>query len=99
MTAYGYKLQMREWLDLSIQKSVPISLLIISRSLNLNATDPRVKPPGPEDIIRDSLSSLNDDLVNEVIVEHADENTPEFRKRKLESLQFQEKVRMILRFM
>ena len=35
LSEYAYKLQLQEWLDLSIQKNIPISLLIISRAFVL----------------------------------------------------------------
>eukprot|EP01041_Mallomonas_annulata_P006773 gene6773-13722_t len=88
LTLYGYKLQLREWLDLSIQKNIPISLLVMSRAFALSSVP-------PENVIRDSLSSMDDEVVNEVVLEAArseEEGTVEMRTRKLESLQFQKEM-------
>jgi LETM1 and EF-hand domain-containing protein 1 len=77
-------------LDLSIQKNVPISLLIMSRAFTLTS-----KAFQAEDVLKSSLSSLDSDTINEVVLaaaSSAEENTVDFRKRKLESLQFQKEV-------
>lgn len=98
MSAYGlsdfeYKRQLREWLDLSIQKSIPISLLIMSRAFTLHQGEQGSVPSG--DQLRDSLSSLDEEIINEVVIAAArpsEENTIDMKTRKLESLQFQQEM-------
>lgn len=88
LTHFGYKRQLQDWLDLSTQKNIPVSLLIMSRAFNLTST----KIFEPEDVLRSSLSSLTDDTINEVVIAaaSADEvDSADIRKRKLDSLQFQ----------
>ena len=95
MRAHGlpgarYKKQLKEWLDLSIQKSIPISLLIMSRAFVITSSDQQA-----EDILMSSISSLDSDTINEVVLAAAspeEENTVDIRKRKLDSLQFQKEM-------
>jgi LETM1 and EF-hand domain-containing protein 1 len=80
----------QEWLDLSIQKNIPISLLIMSRAFAITSSFYKT-----EEGLRSSMSSFDSDTINEVVLNAAnmtEENTFELRKRKLESLQFQEEV-------
>lgn len=88
LTDFEYKRQLREWLDLSIQKSVPISLLIMSRAFTLH--EPGEVPSG--DQLRDSLSSMDETVINEVVLAAArdgEQQSLDMKARKLESLQFQ----------
>jgi hypothetical protein len=72
--------QLQQWLDLSINKLVPISLLIMSRAFTLET---RSLPPEEVNtvseskqntnltrihaqILRDSISTLDHDVINEV---------------------------------
>jgi hypothetical protein len=90
LTQFRLKHQLQEWLQLSTQKKIPISLLIMSRAFSLTESDE------PEDILRSSMSSLDSDTINEVVVAAAsagEEKTVDMQKRKLESLRFQEEVR------
>lgn len=85
-----YSKQLHEWLDLSIQKSIPISLLIMSRAFSITSSAAQA-----EDVLRSSISSLDSDTINEVVLSlatPADENKMDIRKRKLESLQFQQEM-------
>lgn len=86
LTHFGYRRQLQDWMDLSIQKNVPISLLIMSRAFNISSSVFR-----PEEVLRSSISSLTDDTINEVVLAAATDNEDliDLRKRKLESLQFQ----------
>ena len=87
LTEYGYKRQLQEWLDLSIQKNIPISLLIMSRAFMLTS-----KYSQPEDVLKSSMSSLDSDMINEVVLAIAkpeEESSIEIKVRKLESLEFQ----------
>jgi LETM1 and EF-hand domain-containing protein 1 len=87
LTHFGYKRQLQDWLDLSIQKNVPLSLLIMSRAFNLTSTSTPA-----EDVLKSSISSLTDDTINEVVLAAAlpgEEHSIEIQQRKLESLEFQ----------
>lgn len=60
----------------------------------LNPSAPSVSM-NPEQSLRNSLSSLDDDLINEVVLEHArseELNTKEMVERKIESIEFQNEV-------
>eukprot|EP00596_Hydrurales_sp_CCMP1899_P008467 CAMPEP_0119039262 /NCGR_PEP_ID=MMETSP1177-20130426/8657_1 /TAXON_ID=2985 /ORGANISM="Ochromonas sp, Strain CCMP1899" /LENGTH=643 /DNA_ID=CAMNT_0007002923 /DNA_START=641 /DNA_END=2572 /DNA_ORIENTATION=+ len=87
LTQFGYKRQLQEWLDLSIQKSIPISLLIMSRAFLLTSNF-----SNSEDLLRSSISSFDSDIINEVVLASAntkERNSSEMQLRKLESLKFQ----------
>jgi LETM1 and EF-hand domain-containing protein 1 len=91
-----YKHQLQEWLDLSIQKNIPISLLIMSRAFMLTTANQGMGPAGStktEDVLKSSMASLDSDIINEVVLassKSAEELTIEMQERKLESLQFQQ---------
>jgi LETM1 and EF-hand domain-containing protein 1 len=90
LTKFGYKRQMQEWLDLSIQKSVPISLLIMSRAFAISSIS-----SNPEDVLKNSMSSLDSDTINEIVLAvalPAEEKTLDMKTRKLESIQFQKEM-------
>ena len=90
MSDLEYSHQLQEWLDLSIQKNIPISLLIMSRAFML--TSPAVMSTRTEDVLKSSMSSLDSDIINEVVLaaSKGDEDLSiEMKERKLESLQFQ----------
>ncbi|CAM9092745.1 unnamed protein product [Laminaria digitata] len=82
LTKQGYVRQLSQWLDLSTKKSVPISLLIMSRAFTLQA-------PDPAKALAQSISAMDEDVVTEVMIDAAsreEQKTPEYRTRKLESL-------------
>ncbi|KAL3506924.1 hypothetical protein ACH5RR_032306 [Cinchona calisaya] len=79
--------QLRDWLDLSLNHSVPSSLLILSRAFTVSG---KVKP---EEAVRDTLSSLPDEVVDTVgITALPSEDTVSERRRKLEFLEMQEEL-------
>lgn len=115
LTQLGYRRQLQQWLDLSINKEVPISLLILSRAFTL---DSKVRSPrsvdhtasrsprshrsstiqlpkqfaDPAAAVADSISSLDKDVVDEVILDvasGAELRNPELRAKKLESIERQ----------
>jgi len=89
ITQFRLKNQLQEWLQLSTQKNIPISLLIMSRAFSLTTSDE------PEEVLKSSMSSLDSDTINEVVVASAsmgEEKTIDMQKRKLESLKFQEEL-------
>lgn len=92
MNTVRYQKQLKDWLDLSIQKNVPISLLIMSRAFLI--TSP-IKTD--EEVLKSSIGALDEDTINEVVLAVAspkEEDTATMRQRKLESMQFQEEVGM-----
>lgn len=84
-----YNVQLQEWLDLSIQKNIPIALLIMSRAFMLSSTATSSKT---EDVLQSSMSSLDSDIINEVVLaasKSKEDDSVEMTERKLDSLQFQ----------
>lgn len=79
--------QLRDWLDLSLNHSVPSSLLILSRAFTVSG---KLKP---EDVVRATLSSLPDEVVDTVSISAlpAEDSVSE-RRRKLEFLEMQEEL-------
>ncbi|CAN8254182.1 unnamed protein product [Cochlearia groenlandica] len=79
--------QLRDWMDLSLNHSVPSSLLILSRAFTVSG---RVKA---EDAVRATLSSLPDEVVDTVgITSLPSEDPVSERRRKLEYLAMQEEL-------
>lgn len=84
-----YNRQLQEWLDLSIQKNIPIALLIMSRAFMLSSIATSSKT---EDVLQSSMSSLDSDIINEVVLaasKSKEDDSVEMTERKLDSLQFQ----------
>ncbi|KAE8992418.1 hypothetical protein PF011_g17557 [Phytophthora fragariae] len=88
LTKAGYVRQMRQWLDLSINKNVPASLLIMSRALNITAAD------NLEEALATSMSSMDEEVVTEVALaaKTSTEESPEMRKLKLDSIRYQNEM-------
>ncbi|KAM7278209.1 hypothetical protein ACFE04_005343 [Oxalis oulophora] len=79
--------QLRDWLDLSLNHSVPSSLLILSRAFTVSG---KLKP---EEAVQATLSSLPDEVVGTVgITSLPSEDSVSERKRKLEYLAMQEEL-------
>ncbi|KAL1803162.1 hypothetical protein ACET3Z_031809 [Daucus carota] len=79
--------QMRDWLDLSLNHSVPSSLLILSRAFTVSG---KLKP---EEAVQATLSSLPDEVVDTVgITSLPSEDSVSERRRKLEFLEMQEEM-------
>jgi LETM1 and EF-hand domain-containing protein 1 len=92
LTNFAYKRQLSEWLDLSTQKNVPIALLIMSRAFAINDTT-TFDHGGDE--LKASISSLDSDVINEVVLAAArkeEEDTVDIKMRRLESIQFQNEM-------
>jgi len=70
------RLELRDWLDLSLNHSVPSSLLILSRAFTVSG---RMKP---EEAVVATLSSLPDEVVNTVGTVLPSEDPVSERKRK-----------------
>ncbi|EEF47327.1 mitochondrial proton/calcium exchanger protein [Ricinus communis] len=81
------RLQLRDWLDLSLNHSVPSSLLILSRAFSVSG---KVKP---EEAVQATLSSLPDEVVDTVgVTALPSEDSVSERRRKLEFLEMQEEL-------
>ncbi|KAL2941398.1 Mitochondrial proton/calcium exchanger protein [Bienertia sinuspersici] len=79
--------QLRDWLDLSLNHSVPSSLLILSRAFNISG---KIRP---EEAVEAALSSLPDEVVDTVgATSLPSEDTVSERRRKLEFLEMQEEL-------
>lgn len=79
--------QLRDWLDLSLNRSVPSSLLILSRAFIVAG---KVKP---EEAVQATLSSLPDEVVDTVqVTTLPSEDSVAERRRKLEFLEMQEEL-------
>ncbi|XP_010511449.1 PREDICTED: LETM1 and EF-hand domain-containing protein 1, mitochondrial [Camelina sativa] len=79
--------QLNDWLDLSLNHSVPSSLLILSRSFSMAG---KLKP---EEAVQATLSSLPDEVVDTVgVTALSSEDSVSERKRKLEYLEMQEEL-------
>lgn len=88
LTKAGYVRQMRQWLDLSINKNVPASLLIMSRALNITAMD------NPEAALATSMSSMDEEVVTEVALAatSSSKESLQMRELKLESIRYQNEM-------
>ncbi|XP_021893688.1 mitochondrial proton/calcium exchanger protein isoform X2 [Carica papaya] len=79
--------QLCDWLDLSLNHSVPSSLLILSRAFSVSG---KIKP---EEAVQATLSSLPDEVVETVSVTALpSEDLVSERRRKLEFLEMQEEL-------
>lgn len=79
--------QLRDWLDLSLNHSVPSSLLILSRAFTVSG---KVKP---EEAVQATLSSLPDEVVDTVqVTSMPSEDALAEKKRKLEYLEMEEEL-------
>ncbi len=68
LNTFGYRKQIKEWIDLSMLKHTPISLLIMSRAFVLNLSKEN-RALNYEESLKTSISSMDEDVVNEVIVQ------------------------------
>ncbi|CAL5413258.1 unnamed protein product [Camellia sinensis] len=81
--------QLRDWLDLSLNHSVPSSLLILSRAFTISGKLKR------EEIVGATLSSLPDEVVDTVgVVALPSEDSVSERRRKLGFLEMQELIKI-----
>ncbi|KAL8210559.1 hypothetical protein R6Q57_004996 [Mikania cordata] len=79
--------QIRDWLDLSLNHSVPSSLLILSRAFSVSG---KVRP---EEAVQATLSSLPDEVVDTVgVTSLPSEDSVAEKRRKLEFLEMQEEL-------
>lgn len=91
----AYRRALQQWLDLSVNKHVPISLLIMSRSFFLRDEIISSDDDGSKAVagLADAISGLDQNIVNEVVLQVATsqekKSDPEIRKIKLEVLEAQ----------
>jgi len=92
----AYRLALQQWLDLSVNKDIPVSLLISSRTFFLHENVYSLALPEDAESksvagIADAISAMDRDLVNEVILEVATseekQQNPEVIKISLEVLE------------
>merc|ERR1719238_1329827 len=84
LTKTQYRKQLQQWLDLSVNKDVPASLLILSRALAITHVAPEV-------VFKESLSAMDEGLIKELVLQSADgSDDVTIRKLKLESNKYQE---------
>jgi hypothetical protein len=94
----AYKYSLQQWLDLSVNKNVPISLLIMSRTFFLNDETFERKSDEGKGVtgLADAISGLDKDVLNQVILEVATSqeklSNPDIRKIKLEVLSQQNEL-------
>eukprot|EP00980_Cylindrotheca_fusiformis_P004018 scaffold880_cov132-Cylindrotheca_fusiformis.AAC.14 len=97
----AYKRSLQQWLDLSVNFNVPISLLIMSRTFFLhNESEAVATSDDAKGVagLADAISGMDKDVLNEIILEVATseekKSNPDVRKIKLEVLSHQnEKIR------
>jgi hypothetical protein len=99
----AYKRALQQWLDLSVNKNVPISLLIMSRTFFLREEmTTRPSPEGDDSKslagLADAISGLDKDVVNEAVLEVATseekQSDPDVMRIRLEVLEHQnERIR------
>ena len=82
LTRAGYIRNLSQWMDLSLKQNIPSTLLILSRAFSL-----RERQPSTDDI-RNALSSLDSELLDEVI---RDAGLSDY-EQKLESLKRQNEL-------
>ena len=92
----AYKRALQQWIDLSVNRNVPISLLVMSRTFFLQEEMISGSVSG-EDVtgLADAISGLDKELVNEVILESVSSDNkidPELLKLKLEVLEAQNEL-------
>ncbi|GAA0160868.1 secondary carrier transporter [Lithospermum erythrorhizon] len=86
LSADEMRVQLLNWLDLSLNHSVPSSLLLLSRAFSVSGKK-------PEEIVQATLSSLPDELVDTIqVTSLPSEDTLAERRRRLEYLEMQEEL-------
>ena len=86
LTEEGLRTQLEQWLELSVTKSVPVVMLILSRALALHGTSQA--SGSPERLLEKSLAALGESVVNEAVLSGATEDSKDAAIR-LRTLQLQ----------
>eukprot|EP00559_Dactyliosolen_fragilissimus_P008254 CAMPEP_0184857306 /NCGR_PEP_ID=MMETSP0580-20130426/2468_1 /TAXON_ID=1118495 /ORGANISM="Dactyliosolen fragilissimus" /LENGTH=919 /DNA_ID=CAMNT_0027352827 /DNA_START=403 /DNA_END=3162 /DNA_ORIENTATION=- len=101
LSKQGYKRALQQWIDLSVNRSVPISLLIMSRTFFLqeeSLSKVSKDDEGSKSVagLADAISGLDKEVLNEIVLDVAtsEEKTsnPEVLKIKLEVLEQQNEL-------
>jgi len=90
LTMHQLRSQLKRWIDLSVNKNVPLSLLILSRAFTLNNTD----KAHVELAISEAISQMDPDVLQEALIAGAESNDLQadkatLSKLKLEAIQAQ----------
>jgi hypothetical protein len=88
LTKLGYERNLEQWIDLSINQNIPVSLLIFSRIFTISE-----KRPGAAESIAKAISSLDDVAVQEALLDAgmvADADKAEFVKKVNEEIREEE---------
>mmetsp|Transcript_13323 Transcript_13323/g.26752 ORF Transcript_13323/g.26752 Transcript_13323/m.26752 type:complete len:935 (-) Transcript_13323:2303-5107(-) len=97
----GYRKALQQWLDLSVQKNVPISLLIMSRTFYLHDEMVSDDSGGDDGIKRvsglaDAMSGIDKEVLNEIVLEMASseerQKNTDVMKIQLEVLEHQNEL-------
>jgi len=97
----AYKRSLQQWIDLSVNRNVPVSLLIMSRTFFLQEEMTSKKSPDADKNmsvggLADAIQGLDDQVVNEVILESATaeekRSDPALMQLKLEVLEQQNEL-------
>lgn len=96
----AYKRALQQWIDLSVNRNVPISLLVMSRTFFLHEEMTGATTPGADESksvtgLADAISGLDKEVLNEVILEvvrSTEEKDPDLMKLKLEVLEQQNEL-------
>ena len=68
LSDYSLKRQLDEWLDLSLNQGVPMTLLILSRAFQIATVDEGNLQPTTERALQESMSSIDKNVVQEVVL-------------------------------
>eukprot|EP00741_Cyanophora_paradoxa_P008290 tig00001286_g8019.t1 len=77
---------LKEWIELSMVKDIPSSLLILSRAFLMTEKE------RAEEVLQATLSAMPEKVTDELILEMSDARTVESKQQKLEVLQRQKEV-------
>ena len=97
----GYRKALQAWLELSVQKNVPISLLIMSRTFYLHdemVSDDSAPDDGSKRVsgLADAMSGIDKEVLNEIVLEMASseerQKNTDVMKIQLEVLEHQNEL-------
>jgi len=94
LTMHQLRTQLRRWIDLSVDKNVPLSLLILSRAFTLQGKERR---ENIESALSEAISQMDEDVLHEALVAGAKSQDLEtdpatLSKLKLEAIMAQNEL-------
>lgn len=89
LSEHQLRWQLGQWLDLSVHKELPTTLLILSRAFNITAVG---ADTSAEKALVDSISSMEEEVVAEAVLGASGEDSLKSRQLKLESLKYQNEL-------